>query len=217
MYNPKHFEQDDMTVVSALIKHFPLGALVTVQNGGLEADHLPFMLVGDLTSPGSKLIGHVAKNNPVWQRASADDECMVIFQGPSAYISPNWYPSKQVHHEVVPTYNYAVAHVYGRLTISHDPPTKLEVVDHLTAMMEAGRKAPWGVLDAPASYIDNRLKEIVAIELSVTRVQAKWKISQNREDRDRLGAAKGLASEASSPTAPHMARMVEAKTGIGQP
>ena len=216
MYNPKHFEQDDLSVVSALIEHFPLGALVTLQSGALEANHIPFLLRGDLAT-GSKLIGHVAKNNPVWQLASADAECMVIFQGPSAYISPNWYPSKQVHHEVVPTYNYAVVHVYGKLTVSHDPQTKLEVVDHLTAMMEAGSKAPWGVLDAPASYIDNRLKEIVAIELSVTRVQAKWKISQNREDRDRLGAAKGLASEASSPTAAHMARMVEAKTGIGQP
>jgi transcriptional regulator len=216
MYNPKHFEQGDLSVVSALIAHFPLGALVTTQSGSLEADHIPFLLEGDLAS-GAKLIGHVAKNNPVWQRACADAECMVIFQGPSAYISPNWYPSKQVHHEVVPTYNYAVAHVYGKLTVSHDPQTKLEVVDRLTAMMEAGSKAPWGVLDAPASYIENRLKEIVAIELLVTRVQAKWKISQNREDRDRLGAAKGLASEASSPTAAHMARMVEAKTGIGQP
>jgi transcriptional regulator len=142
---------------------------------------------------------------------------MVIFQGPSAYISPNWYPSKQVHHEVVPTYNYAVVHVYGRLSISHDPQTKLEVVDQLTAAMEAGRKAPWQVLDAPAGYLDKMLEAIVAIEVTVTRVQAKWKISQNREDRDRLGAAQGLASETSSPTAAYMARMVEAKTGIGRP
>jgi transcriptional regulator len=216
MYNPKHFEQGDMRVVSELIAHFPLGVLVTTQNGALQADHIPFLLKGDLAA-GAKLIGHVAKNNPVWQVASTDTEWMVIFQGPSAYISPNWYPSKQVHHEVVPTYNYAVVHVYGKLMVSHDPQTKLEVVDHLTAMMEAGSKAPWGVLDAPASYIESRLKEIVAIELSVTRVQAKWKISQNRDDRDRLGAAKGLANETGSPTAAYMARMVEAKTGIGRP
>lgn len=215
MYNPKHFEQGDLGVVSALIAHFPLGALVTTQNGSLEADHIPFLLDGDLAS-GAKLIGHVAKNNPVWHLASADAECMVIFQGPNAYISPSWYPSKQVHHEVVPTYNYAVAHVYGKLTVSHDPQTKLEIVDQLTASMEGGRKEPWGVLDAPAGYIDKMLEAIVGIELSVTRVQAKWKISQNREDRDRLGAAKGLASEAPSPTAAHMARMIEAKTGIGQ-
>ena len=121
-----------------------------------------------------------------------------------------------MHHEVVPTYNYAVAHVYGKLTVSHDPQTKLEIVDQLTASMEGGRKEPWGVLDAPAGYIDKMLEAIVGIELSVTRIQAKWKISQNREDRDRLGAAKGLASEAPSPTAAHMARMIEAKTGIGQ-
>lgn len=216
MYNPKHFEQGDLSVVSDLIAHFPLGALVTSQSGSLEADHIPFLLRGDLAS-GARLIGHVAKNNPVWQRASADVESMVIFQGPSAYISPNWYPSKQIHHEVVPTYNYAVAHVYGKLSISHDPQTKLEVVDQLTAAMEAGREAPWQVLDAPARYIDKMLEAIVAIELSVTRVQAKWKISQNREDGDRLGAAKGLASETSSPTAAHLARMVEAKTGIGRP
>lgn len=216
MYNPKHFEQGDLSVVSELIAHFPLGVLVTSQGGSLEADHIPFLLSGDLAS-GARLIGHVAKNNPVWQRASTDAETMVIFQGPSAYISPNWYPSKQIHHEVVPTYNYAVAHLYGKLSISHDPQTKLEVVDQLTAAMEAGRKAPWQVLDAPAGYLDKMLEAIVAIELSVTRVQAKWKISQNREDRDRLGAARGLASETSSPTAAHMARMVEAKTGIGRP
>ena len=216
MYNPKHFEQGDLSVVSELIAHFPLGVLVTSQGGSLEADHIPFLLRGDLAS-GAKLIGHVAKNNPVWQRASTDAETMVVFQGPSAYISPNWYPSKQIHHEVVPTYNYAVAHLYGKLSISHDPQTKLEVVDQLTAAMEAGRKAPWQVLDAPAGYLDKMLEAIVAIELPVTRVQAKWKISQNREDRDRLGAAKGLASETSSPTAAHMARMVEAKTGIGKP
>ena len=215
MYNPKHFEQGDLGVVAALIAHFPLGALVTTQNGSLEADHIPFLLDGDLAS-GAKLIGHVAKNNPVWQLASPDAECMVIFQGPNAYVSPSWYPSKQVHHEVVPTYNYAVAHVYGKLTVSHDPQTKLEIVDQLTASMEGGRKEPWGVLDAPAGYIDKMLEAIVGIELSVTRIQAKWKISQNREDRDRLGAAKGLASEAPSPTAAHMARMIEAKTGIGQ-
>lgn len=216
MYNPKHFEQGDHGVVSELIAHFPLGVLVTSQSGSLEADHIPFLLTGDLAS-GARLIGHVAKNNPVWQRASTDAEAMVIFQGPSAYISPNWYPSKQVHHEVVPTYNYAVVHIYGRLSISHDPQTKLEVVDQLTAAMEAGRKAPWQVLDAPAGYLDKMLEAIVAIEVTVTRVQAKWKISQNREDRDRLGAAQGLTSETSSPTAAYMARMVGAKTGIGRP
>ena len=216
MYNPKHFEQDDLGVVSELIAHFPLGVLVTTQNGSLEADHIPFLLKGDLAS-GAKLIGHVAKSNPVWQLASTEAEWMVIFQGPSAYISPNWYPSKQVHHEVVPTYNYAVAHIYGKLSVSHDAQTKLEVVDQLTATMEAGRTAPWQVLDAPAGYIDKMLEAIVAIELSVTRVQAKWKISQNREERDRLGAAKGLAGDTTSPTAASMARMIEAKTGIGNP
>ena len=216
MYNPKHFEQSDLSVVSALIQHFPLGALVTTQEGLLQADHIPFLLHGDPTL-GGKLIGHVAKNNPVWKHAQTSSESLVIFQGPQAYISPNWYPSKQVHHEVVPTYNYAVVHVYGKLTISHDPQTKLEVVDQLTAAMETGRPSPWGVLDAPAGYIDKMLEAIVAIELTISSVQAKWKISQNREDRDRLGATKGLATEASSPTAPHMARMVEAKTGIGRP
>ena len=214
MYNPKHFEQNDLVVVRELIKHFPLGTLITRDGEALEANHIPFMLEGDLT-PGTKLIGHVAKGNPVWQTANPDAESLVVFQGPSAYITPNWYPSKLEHHKVVPTYNYAVAHVYGWLTVSHDSQIKRRVVEDLTTKMELRRNSNWRVTDAPADYLATMLESIVAIELTIIRVQAKWKISQNRSETDRAGVATGLAQGALSDTDRTMGRIVGAGGGLG--
>jgi transcriptional regulator len=215
MYNPKHFEQNDLAVVGELIRHFPLGTLITRDGDALEANHIPFMLEGDLT-PGTKLIGHVAKGNPVWQTANPEAESLVVFQGPSAYITPNWYPSKLEHHKVVPTYNYAVAHVYGWLTVSHDPEIKRQVVADLTATMELARNSNWRVSDAPADYLAMMLEAIVAIEVTIIRVQAKWKVSQNRSDADRLGVANGLAGTASQTDGDlQMGRIVRANGGLG--
>ena len=215
MYNPKHFEQNDLAVVSELIKHFPLGTLVTHDGEALEANHIPFALEGDL-SPGTKLIGHVAKGNPVWQTANPEAESLVVFQGPSAYITPNWYPSKLEHHKVVPTYNYAVAHVYGWLTVSHDSEVKRQVVTDLTAKMELSRNSSWRVADAPADYLAMMLEAIVAIELTIIRVQAKWKISQNRDEADRMGVAQGLASSPSQAENDlRMSRIVKVSGGLG--
>ena len=215
MYNPKHFEQSDLTVVADLIKHYPLGTLVTRDGEALEANHIPFLLEGDL-SPGTKLIGHVAKGNPVWQNTNPEAESLVVFQGPSAYITPNWYPSKVEHHKVVPTYNYAVAHIYGWLSISHDEPVKRQVVEHLTAAMEQTRNSNWRVADAPADFLATMLEAIVAIELTIIRVQAKWKISQNRSEADRSGVAAGLAQAGLAETDLKMGRMVRANGGLGE-
>jgi transcriptional regulator len=215
MYNPKHFEQNNLTVVGELIKHFPLGTLITRDGEALEANHIPFMLEGDL-SPGTKLIGHVAKGNPVWQTANPEAESLVVFQGPSAYITPNWYPSKLEHHKVVPTYNYAVAHVYGWLTVSHDPAVKRQVVTDLTEKMELRRNSTWRVADAPADYLAMMLEAIVAIELTIIRVQAKWKVSQNRNESDRMGVAKGLANTAGQTDSDlQIGRIVGASGGLG--
>lgn len=214
MYLPKYFEQQDLDSLTSLLKDYPLGALVTQYDGMLEANHIPFLLEGPLAA-GGKLIGHVAKGNPVWKHDTTEQETLVIFQGPESYITPNWYPSKQIHHQVVPTYNYAVVHVYGRLSITHEEATKLRIVTDLTQAMESSRGSTWQVSDAPADYIEKMLNAIVGIELSITRIQAKWKVSQNRDVKDRDGVAQGLSGQPSTERDQRMSKIVRAGKGIG--
>lgn len=214
MYLPKHFEQQDLESLTALLKAYPLGTLVTQQDGALEANHIPFLLQADL-AVGSKLIGHVAKGNPVWKNDSTEQESLVIFQGPEAYISPNWYPSKQVHHQVVPTYNYAVVHVYGTLTVTHDEAIKRKIVTDLTQIMEQTRQSTWQVSDAPSDFIEKMLNAIVGIELTITRLQAKWKVSQNRDAADRGGVVDGLNVSGAADRDVRMGQIVRSGKGIG--
>lgn len=214
MYLPKHFEQQDLDSLTALLKDYPLGALVTQHDGALEANHIPFLLEGPL-SVGGKLIGHVAKGNPAWKNHSATEESLVIFQGPEAYITPNWYPSKQVHHQVVPTYNYAVIHIYGTLSVTHDETAKRRIVTDLTQSMEKSRNSNWQVTDAPADYIEKMLGAIVGIELSITRLQAKWKVSQNRDLTDRNGVAQGLSNLGATDRDLRMSEIVRSGKGVG--
>lgn len=215
MYNPKHFEQQDAAAITELIQNFPLAALVTQHDGEIAANHIPFLLEGQI-AVGSRLIGHVAKMNTVWQTTSPEVESLLIFQGPSAYITPNWYPSKQENHLVVPTYNYAMVHVYGKLVASDDDELKRLVVEHLTRSMESTRPDPWSVSDAPPEFIEKMLGAIVAVGLTVTRIEAKWKVSQNRGVSDRQGVANGLIQNALGEDDQKMARMVQAGTGIGR-
>lgn len=214
MYLPKHFEQQDLDSLTALLKDYPLGALVTQHDGALEANHIPFLLEGPL-SVGGKLIGHVAKGNPAWKNHSATEESLVIFQGPEAYITPNWYPSKQVHHQVVPTYNYAVVHVYGVLSVTHDEALKRKIVTDLTQTMETARQSTWRISDAPVDYIEKMLNAIVGIELTITRIQAKWKVTQNRDTADRDGVADGLNVSGASERDVRMSQIVRSGKGIG--
>lgn len=214
MYLPKHFEQQDLESLTSLLKVYPLGALVTQHEGVLEANHIPFLLEGQLAA-GGKLIGHVAKGNPVWKHDVATQETLVIFQGPESYITPNWYPSKQIHHQVVPTYNYAVVHVYGQLSVTHDEAVKRRIVGDLTTSMEKMRDSTWQVSDAPAEYIEKMLSAIVGIELTITRIQAKWKVSQNRDAADREGVARGLNGPDSPERDHRMRGVVLSGKGIG--
>ena len=214
MYLPKHFEQQDLESLTALIKAYPLGALITQHDGAVEANHIPFLLAGDL-AVGGKLIGHVAKGNPAWKSDSTQQESLVIFQGPEAYVTPNWYPSKQVHHQVVPTYNYAVVHVYGTLSVTHDEATKRQIVTALTQTMEQTRQSTWQVSDAPADFIEKMLNAIVGIELTITRVQAKWKVSQNRDLADRSGVEQGLRTLGSTERDHRMSALVHTGKWIG--
>jgi transcriptional regulator len=191
LYRQPHFDETDSGAIRSLVAGHPLGMLITVGSDGISANHIPFLLDEQRGERGS-LIGHVARNNALWRNHDPALEPLVVFQGPSAYISPNWYPTKQETHQVVPTYNYAVLHVYGQLIVHDDQKWLRGVVGKLTKAMEARQPEPWRMGQAPAAFIESQLDNIVGIELAISRVLGKWKMSQNRPVADREGAAAGL-------------------------
>ncbi len=191
MYLPKHFEMTDIAALHGLIRKHPLGALVMNGTNGLDANHVPFELDTD-PAPYGKLLAHVARANPLWRTASDDREVLVIFQGASGYVTPSWYPTKQATGKVVPTYNYAVVHAYGRMRAIEDGMWLRALVDRLTGLHEASRLQPWRVSDAPAHYVEQMLGAIVGVEITVTRLVGKWKVSQNRTPTDQAGVVAGL-------------------------
>jgi transcriptional regulator len=192
MYLPKNFEETRVEVLHELIRAHPLGALVTTGANGLEANHVPFEIDPD-PAPFGTLRAHVARANPVWREGAGD--ALVIFQGPDIYVSPSWYPSKREGGKVVPTWNYAVVHAYGALRAIDDAAWLRAFVERLTDRHEAARPDRWHVTDAPADYVDKMLTAIVGIELPVTRLVGKWKVSQNRPAADRAGVIAGLEAD----------------------
>lgn len=191
MYLPKHFDQPSVDVLHQLMQAQPLATLVTLSADGLNANHIPFHLSADAGSLGT-LRGHVARANPVWRESSQETEVLVIFQGPEAYITPSWYPTKAEHGKAVPTWNYAVAHAYGILRVVEDSTWVRTQLEALTAHNEAAFAAPWQVSDAPHEYIDKLLGAVVGIEIVITRLVGKWKTSQNQAESNREGVAHGL-------------------------
>jgi len=209
MYLPAHFNEQRVEVLHQLICERPLGALVTLNAGGLNANHIPFEIETD-PAPLGTLRCHVARANPIWRDFSPGVEALVIFQGAKAYVSPSFYPSKQVTGEVVPTYNYVIVHAYGAIKVIHDREWLRGLVTRLTNRFEAGRAAPWQVTDAPAAFIDKQLAAIVGIEIALTRLIGKWKVSQNRPDMDRKGVVEGL-NERGDEDSSDIARWVKEK------
>ncbi|MEC5159190.1 transcriptional regulator [Janthinobacterium sp. CG_23.3] len=193
MYQPALFEESRLDVLHALIDAHPLGAVVTHGAAGLGADHIPFE-VGAPTAeaPFGVLRGHVARANPLWRHEA---DTLVLFQGAQAYITPAWYEEKARTGKVVPTYNYAVVHGYGRLRAIDDPQWLLAMLERLTARHEAAQAAPWRVDDAPPDFIAKTLAAIVGIEIPLTRIEGKWKTSQNRSARDKRSIAAGLGAD----------------------
>jgi transcriptional regulator len=192
MYVPRHFAQQDDEQVRELIADTVVGDLVTVSSTGLTASLVPFVQV-----PGEShgaLHGHLARGNDQWRTADAGTEALVMFRGPDAYITPRWYPAKQEHGRVVPTWNYAVVHVYGRLVVHDDPQWTRQVVAQLTTKMESSAPEPWSIEDAPPEYIERMVSAIVGIEIVISRIEAKWKLSQNQPAREASGVADGLAA-----------------------
>jgi transcriptional regulator len=189
MYVPAHFAMDDVAVRDLLTNH---GAadLVTVTADGLVATMLPFIHEPYAGEYGA-LLGHVARNNDQWRREVLG-EALVIVRGPDAYVSPGWYASKVEHGRVVPTWNYVTAHVYGELVVHDDPAWVEGIVRRLTAKHEATMTHPWAVDDAPPRFVAGQLRAIVGVELRITRIEAKAKLSQNRPEADVEGVVAGL-------------------------
>jgi transcriptional regulator len=197
MYVPPAFAESRIEVLRGLIQAHPLGTLVTLGADGLTANHLPFEH-DPHPAPFGTLRGHVARANPVWRDVSAEVEALAIFQGPQAYITPSWYPTKQETGKVVPTFNYVVVHAHGPLTVIEDATWLRALLERLTDRHEAGRPAPWKVADAPEEFIAGLLHAIVGLELPVTRLVGKWKVSQNRPAADRDGVVRGLRTATDS-------------------
>jgi len=207
MYIPRHFEETRVDVLQQLMRDEPFGALVTLGRDGLEANHLPFELDAS-TGPFGTLRGHVSRANAVWRDRDPAIEALAIFQGPQRYVTPSWYPTKAETGKVVPTWNYVVVHAYGPIRVIDDPAWLRAHVERLTDRHEADRERPWQVSDAPEDYVAAQVRGIVGIEIEVTRLAGKWKVSQNRGEADRAGVATGLRADA-DPTSAAMADLME--------
>ena len=204
MYLPSHFAEHRVEVLHEALRGAGLLTLFTAGPGGPDASHLPMHLEPG-PGPLGRLVGHVARANPQWRATPAGSAALAVVMGPDAYVTPSWYPSKQATGKVVPTWNYVAIHAHGAVRFFEDREPLLALVTRLTDRHEAARAAPWEVADAPPDYVDGLLKAIVGVELVITRLEGKWKASQNRDDPDRLGVANGLRQEGNEV----MARLVE--------
>lgn len=209
MYLPRHFDERRPELLAALLREQPLGWLVTPQTGGLQADPVPWLHEPGADGAPGALLGHVARANPLWRETPAGAEVLVLFQGPHAYVSPNWYPSKAEQGKAVPTWNYQALQVRGRLQVQDDPAAARAIVTRLTRVHEAAQPAPWAVDDAPADYLAAMLKAIVAVRVEITAWDGKWKLSQNRSPADIAGAVAGLQG-LGEPEADALARQMAA-------
>jgi transcriptional regulator len=193
MYLPDHFAETRPDVVAAFLEAHPMAQLVTMTAEGLMATPLPLLYEPAADGLGS-LVGHVARANPQWRLPTSGVEALAVFTGSNAYISPNWFPSKREHGKVVPTWNYETVHIRGAFVVHDETEWKRALVTRLTARHESQFAAPWAVADAPPDYIDASLKAIVGVEVQVTSIQAKRKLSQNRLEADVVGAIEGLTA-----------------------
>jgi transcriptional regulator len=209
VYVPPHFEEQRIEVLGQLIREYPLGTLVTLDAQGLNANPIPFEFDPD-PEPLGTLRGHVARANPLWRDFSRAVDALVVFLGPQSYITPSWYPTKAQSGEVVPTYNYLAVHAYGSLRIRHEADWLRALVTRLSERFEAKRAEPWRLTDAPATFVEQQLRAIVGLELKLTRVIGKWKVSQNRPAVDRAGVVAGL-SQSADPASVTLARWVKDK------
>jgi transcriptional regulator len=191
MYIPRANQEDRVPVLHRLIEEHPFASLITMGSSGLFASHIPMVL--EQNGAMGQLRGHISRANTQWRDYTPEVEALGIFSGPQHYITPNWYLEKQETGKVVPTWNYVVVHVYGYLKVIEDGEWLMTHLASLTNIHEADSPVPWKIGDAPADYIAALTKGIVGLEMTIERLEGKWKVSQNRSERDRNGVAKGLA------------------------
>jgi len=206
MYLPASFEEKRIEVLHALIRERPLGALIVLTSQGLDANHIPFEIDPD-PAPLGTLRAHISRANPLWRAQRADLEALVLFCGPQGYVTPSWYATKREDGAVVPTWNYIVVHGRGRLGFIEDRERIRAHVARMTAHHESSRTDPWKISDAPADYLEKQLARIVGLEIPLRELTGKWKLSQNRNERDRRGLLEGL-SEEGRPAAQELAEAV---------
>lgn len=194
MYQPTHFCEDRLDVQHALIRRHPLALIVTAGPAGLIANPIPFVLDAAAGERGT-LCCHLARANPHWRELQAVAECLVVFQGVESYITPSWYATKRESGKVVPTWNYATVHCWGRPTVIDDAEWIGRQITALTDQQETPREEPWRVTDAPAPFVAAQMRGIIGVEIPIARIEGKWKVSQNRTEADRAGVVEGLRAE----------------------
>jgi transcriptional regulator len=190
MYIPRANQEDRIPVLHKLIEDQPFASLVTMGSSGLFASHIPMVL--EQNGALGQLRGHISRANTQWRDYTPSVEALAIFSGPQHYITPNWYLEKQETGKVVPTWNYVVVHAYGCLKIIEDGEWLITHLTSVTNIHEADSPVPWKIGDAPADYIASLSKGIVGLEITIERLEGKWKVSQNRSEQDRSGVAIGL-------------------------
>ncbi len=191
MYEPVHFIENDLSVLHALIRAHPLGLLISADADDLQANPIPFLLDAETGDKGT-LRAHVARANLQWQHLQNGAKALVVFQGSDAYVTPSWYQSKKDHGKVVPTWNYAMVQVRGTVKVIDDANWLHSQITALTNSHEHGRAEAWAVNDAPMDFIDMQKRAIIGLEMAITDISGKWKVSQNRPVADRGGVAAGL-------------------------
>lgn len=191
MYMPKQFDETRVDIMHELIRARPLATLVTMSSHGLNANHIP-MYLSEEPEPFGTLRGHVARSNSMWSDLQVGIEVLVIFHGPDAYITPSWYATKKETGKVVPTWNYAVVHAYGVLRIMDDATWVRAQLEALTAHSERKLTKQWAVSDAPHEFTEKLLEAIVGIEIVITKLSGKWKVSQNQPTQNQASVIEGL-------------------------
>lgn len=206
MHIPKIFQQDDPLLLQEIMVKYPFASLITYSEDGVEVNHLPMYF--DKSGDNAVLQGHIAKANPLWKMLNEHLDVLVVFNGPNSYISPNYYPTKQLNGKAVPTWNYIAVHVRGEVKARFDDHFKLQMLNNLTFQHEQFQDKPWSIYDAPSEYINRMLPAIVGIEIQIKSMTGQWKVSQNQPEINKQGIISGL-SKVQSDNSVEMATLVK--------
>jgi transcriptional regulator len=206
MYIPSTFKQDDLDVITKLITDHPLGLLISSGDTGITTSSAPFLIRAQ--NKKLTLVAHLARANQHWESLQNNNDCVIVFSGQQNYITPNWYPTKKNTHKVVPTWNYQVVEVRGKVKVINDTTWLRNQIEELTNIMETKRADRWQVSDAPSDFIENQIKAIIGIEIQVNEINSKWKMSQNKTREDVDGVIEGLSNTADKHSNPIVAQIV---------